>query len=138
MRNGKWQLVMILGICLAFPTYSVTIRNPKTNMCIDCGGTDYKQVSCSAGSPSQTWIRDKSTLKCQKSGKCLARKPSGEAIVQNCTNLKEQHFLEDNRVEHQLYHADSGKCLTLGKGGEIVFKNCGNAKGDGSQDVYNN
>jgi hypothetical protein len=118
MGNRKSTAIMLFVIGLLLPiTYSVTIRYPSHDYCLDCDENVVHQEKCVAGSPTQIWILHKEhQLKCQGSGKCLAIKSGKLASMQNCatnTTDPKQHFRKHDREPHQIVHVDSGRCLTL-------------------------
>jgi hypothetical protein len=130
--------VMIFVIYLVLPpTYSATVRNPKTDMCMDCANNKLQQVKCSAGSPSQTWTFGNRILKCKASGKCLqtnaedgAELDSGECYSNMWRNLK----IIDT---HKLRNKDGNKlCLNLNGNGRISFIRCNNVEEQNYLDVY--
>jgi hypothetical protein len=138
MRNWTGLAVMIITICFLSPTYSGTVRNPKTNMCMDCADREVQQVNCSAGSPSQTWILENRNLKCKASGKCLNVKLR-EVSQRVCADNSQQAFIRIPESKHGLKHRSSGYCLMLsGQDTEydISFRLCHYAERNNSQDVY--
>jgi hypothetical protein len=139
MRNRTGQVVMIFLVYFICPTYSATIRNPKTDMCMDCGSNQLKQVKCSAASPSQTWINENRQFKCKASGKCLSTNPEDVVTHTECERYGKPNIWLRMVIynTHRLRLFDGNKlCLNLNGNGGISFIRCDNVEEHNSLEVY--